>query len=441
MNILSIGARRSGNVPAAATLLFGVAALALLSGCPQSNDGPASPSEASSETTEPAPPHSAAVDTTHDSAEPAAGNSQESNAAEASEGESRGIRLVLDVPEQAEEGDDIPITWTIVNESDSPLEGAILRSTLFFGLRDTITDAKLEQTIPRLAPGDQTTLTIVFHATTAGTWQVRSNVEHDNQSLVGAEAVLPVDEAPEPEPIEEKPVDLGPPLVDDLDRLQRLDPTYPVWVDPEKKAVVMVGTICQRQAPLELFACLRQSKEHESIVTIDTKAFLVHAGLLAIGLEPGHPVQFYPEYVPAEGPEVDIEVVWKDENGKIHRARAQDWVRRISDGTAMDYPWVFTGSQFLQDEETGKKYYYADSTGELICVSNFPASVLDLPVESTSSNEGLLFEAFTERIPPLGTPVTLILTAAKTEASSAPPETPASPEAEDAQPSAQASPE
>jgi hypothetical protein len=36
--------------------------------------------------------------------------------------------------------------------------------------------------------------------------------------------------------------------------------------------------------------------------------------------------------------------------------------------------------------------------------------MLDLPIESSQSNEALLFRAFTERIPPLGTPVTLLLT-------------------------------
>ncbi|GAB6166890.1 hypothetical protein JCM19992_28900 [Thermostilla marina] len=424
MKILAIGARCSKNT-SALTLLSAAVVLVLLTGCPQPSNPPAAPSDTSSAAT--GTGRSISSSTAPSAAGPDAPSATRQNgaSAETNAGESTGIRLVLDVPEQAEEGDDIPITWTIINESDTAIDDARLRSTLFFGLRDTITDAKLEQTIPRLDPGGQTTLTIVFHATTAGTWQVRSNIERGDRSLAGAEAVLPIDEAPKPEPVEEKPVDLGPPLVDDPGRLQRLDPTYPVWVDPEKKAVVMMGTICQRQAPLELFACLRQSKEHESIVTIDAKAFLVHAGLLAIGLEPGHPVQFYPEYVPAEGPEVEIEVVWKDEDGTIRRARAQDWVRRTSDGTAMDYPWVFTGSQFLEDEETGKKYYYADSTGELICVSNFPASVLDLPVESTSSNEALLFEAFTERIPPLGTPVTLILTAAQPKAASGAPETPA----------------
>jgi hypothetical protein len=63
-----------------------------------------------------------------------------------------------------------------------------------------------------------------------------------------------------------------------------------------------------------------------------------------------------------------------------------------------------------KDEETGEEHYMADSSGELICVSNFPTATLDVPIESSDSDAALMFEAFTEHIPPLGTPVTMVLT-------------------------------
>ena len=47
--------------------------------------------------------------------------------------------------------------------------------------------------------------------------------------------------------------------------------------------------------------------------------------------------------------------------------------------------------------------------GDFICVSNFPDAMLDVPARSTDSNEDLLFEAFTENIPPRGTKVTIVL--------------------------------
>ncbi len=243
----------------------------------------------------------------------------------------------------------------------------------------------------------------------------------------------------EPSAIEQSAPDnssepLGPPLIDHVDQLTRLHPIYPVWVDRARGILVTVGRVCQRRTPLELFACQKGSKEHESVVVIDTKGYVIHAGLLALGAEPGSPVKFAPQFVPPSGTEIEIEVLWKEASGRLRRAQAQDWVRDVSrmyrifdlvvpdsaddeldprDQIAawqqMEQPWVFAGSQLVKDEQEGRKYYAADVEGDLICLSNFPSAVLDVPFRSTDSNAALLFACYTERIPPIGTPVTLVL--------------------------------
>ena len=157
-----------------------------------------------------------------------------------------------------------------------------------------------------------------------------------------------------------------------------------------------------------MFACTRNTKEHESIVSANTKAYIVHAALLSLGAEPGHPAQWVPAYRPPSGTEIEVMVFWVDENGKEQTTRAQEWVKDIRTGKAMTHPWVFAGSRFWTDQETGKKYYQAEG-GDFICVSNFSTAMLDIPIESSQSNEQLAFEAFAERIPPLGAPVRLIL--------------------------------
>ena len=189
---------------------------------------------------------------------------------------------------------------------------------------------------------------------------------------------------------------------------QRLSPEFDVWIDSQEKAVLVDGQISLREGMLEMFACTRNTKEHESIVSANTKAFLVHAALLGLGAEPGTPVRFVPEYKPPTGTEIDVQVYWVDEGGKAHTIRAQEWIRDIRTKKAMTHPWVFAGSRFWKDEETGKQYYQAEG-GDFICVSNFGTAMLDIPVHSSQSNEELGFECFTERIPPLGAPVRLIL--------------------------------
>lgn len=202
--------------------------------------------------------------------------------------------------------------------------------------------------------------------------------------------------------------DLGDPLVDNPDQLVRLDEKNPVWIDRAGNRVVMVGQVVQREVPLEMFACLFHTKEHEAIVAVPGPAYVVHAGLLAVGAVMGRPVQFDPEYIPATGQEIDVLIRYKDAEGKVQQAKAQDWIRNTRTGKAMELPFVFAGSGFWVDEQTGQRRYLAEG-GDFICVSNFPSATLDLPVESSQANSQLLFEAFTERIPPVGTTVTMIL--------------------------------
>jgi hypothetical protein len=158
-----------------------------------------------------------------------------------------------------------------------------------------------------------------------------------------------------------------------------------------------------------MFACLKNTKEHESVVTCHTSAYVVHAALLAVGAEPGNPAQFNPVYVPARGTEIEIAVYWTDKEGKPKRARAQDLIRDVKTQKAMAYPWVFGGSGFWTDGDTGERHYMAEG-GDFICVSNFPSAMLDLPIESSQDNEHLMFESFTEHIPEKGTKVMLVLT-------------------------------
>ena len=190
--------------------------------------------------------------------------------------------------------------------------------------------------------------------------------------------------------------------------MTRLMPDVDAWVDTKHKRVVIDGTVCLRQGQLEMFACIERTKEHESIVAVPVRAFTVHAALLLVGAQPGSPVQFQPAYKPPTGTEIEITVIWKDEKGVEQRKRAQELIKNVKTGKAMDLSWVFAGSRFYEDPTTGKKHYTAEG-GDFICVSNFPSAMLDVPAKSTMSGSELLFEAFTERIPKLGTKVRLVL--------------------------------
>ncbi len=181
-----------------------------------------------------------------------------------------------------------------------------------------------------------------------------------------------------------------------------------VWVDSERGVVLVDGYVSLREGMLEMFVCPVGTKEHESVIAVYAGAQVVHAALLALGAEPGHPVRFEPEFEPPTGTEISVEVRWLDGDGQWQSISGQQWVKDVTTGKPMKEPWVFAGSGFWKDEETGKEYYLAEA-GDFICVSNFSTATLDIPAESSQVNDGLLFEANTEQIPPLGTPVRVIL--------------------------------
>jgi hypothetical protein len=195
---------------------------------------------------------------------------------------------------------------------------------------------------------------------------------------------------------------------DDASGIVRVTKDYDLWIDPKRKMVILDGRVCLREGQLEMFACPKGTKEHESIVSVNCKAQFVHAALMAVGAQPGKPVSFDPVYRPASGPVVEVYMLWQDAAGNKNRVRAQEWVKELKTEKAMEHPWVFTGSGFWTDDSTGERFYQADG-GDFICVSNFPTAMLDLPIQSTQANESLMFAAFTERIPPLDTKVRLVL--------------------------------
>ena len=255
-----------------------------------------------------------------------------------------------------------------------------------------------------------------------------------------------------------------------------LNPQQTVLLDRKGNRVLLRAEVVLREGLLEMFCCLKRTKEHESILAVDAKAYVIHTGLVALGAEPGTPVRFHPKFQQGTGQRIDVFVSWRDEQQQSHRVRAQSWVqtatRRFyviemeklpadvgeisrreklhfdaqnrelswygpmseqqrdewlaksadkkfreaigkfyeeSQPKEMQAHWIFTGSGFYEDPDNGQKHYMAEG-GDVICVANFPTAMLDLDIRSTASGEAnLLYEANAEKVPPLGTKVTIEL--------------------------------
>ncbi len=249
-----------------------------------------------------------------------------------------------------------------------------------------------------------------------------------------------------------------------------------VLADMQAKKLIVESKVALREGLLEMLLCKSHTKEHESVLAFDGKAYILHAGLVALGIDSGKPVEFEPAYKEPQGTKLKIELIWKGEDGKEHREDARNWIRyaihrffgeplaalppglkipadselryddvnqelswygpmtaaerdrllaltndekfqtaiksffKRSQPRAMNADWVFAGSLFVKDETEGKRVYLAES-GDVICVANFPSAMIDVAMRSSAEGqENLMFEAWTERIPPVGTPVRIEIT-------------------------------
>jgi hypothetical protein len=259
-----------------------------------------------------------------------------------------------------------------------------------------------------------------------------------------------------------------------------LNPQKTVFLDKKNGRLFLKTCVCLREGLLEMFLCKSRTKEHESILTIDSDAYVIHAGLLALGANAGQPVRFVPEFSPPQGDRIEIWVNWTDADGKQQRTQAQKWVRSLTrryfvekigplpngiklprdpelkyipeDGELVWFG-IMTDAQrdtllALSSDETyqnairkmhresqprtmdadfifgGSGFHiekdgskwYQAEGGNLICVANFGDAMIDVSVRSSDVNAEASFEPDTDRVPPLGTPVVVELIPVRADA-------------------------
>jgi hypothetical protein len=222
------------------------------------------------------------------------------------------------------------------------------------------------------------------------------------------------------------------PKLDPKNTVKALNPDSTIFAEvanvDDNKKVVRIGLACEvclRIGLLEIFMCKKGTKEHESIVRINADAKFIHAALVAAGAKPGTPTQFIdpkteePKYKPATGTKINVTVHYT-KDGKTHTHPAQDWIidreksKKAKKDVILPHGWVFAGSVEIKDPcDPTKPAFYGANSGDVISISNFPYSMLEVPAEISKDDDSLQYEARTEMIPPLFSKVWVILEPAK----------------------------
>ena len=227
----------------------------------------------------------------------------------------------------------------------------------------------------------------------------------------------------EPEPATEHRQLTAPPAKTPSTGLNELFPG--VRVNLREKIVEFDGEVPIRlddaRAPrvyLEQVVCIKDTKEHESLVVTSVKPSHVHAALLALDLKPGKPSGYRWEGekgfpVPPEGDEVSVELAYVDREGTARTDRVSQWV--LNARTRERWPegsWVFAGS--LVKLRQGQEVYDADGSGTLVGLTSFGTEVLAWPnvFSPDSQVQEPEWIADVAGVPPMGTRVTVRLRAA-----------------------------
>ena len=197
-----------------------------------------------------------------------------------------------------------------------------------------------------------------------------------------------------------------------------------VRVNRDLKAVEFSGTIAvDHRVFLEVLACPKNTKEHESLVVTAAAPSHVHAALLLIGLVPGSPGfndwrgSTLKTTAPT-GPAVEVTLIAPN---LPQQPLSNFAVRSQTDQSLTDHlngrAFVFAGSTFAANKEdpNGPQRYRADADGTLIGLSMFGGETVACP-DPFNPDSGVEAPQWLSAptLPPRGTAVTVQLRAIST---------------------------
>lgn len=204
-----------------------------------------------------------------------------------------------------------------------------------------------------------------------------------------------------------------------------VEPFEGVRVQPEGGVVEVRAFVCLDGGWLEQVACSPDTREHEALVVIETRPSNLHAALLMAGLQPGSPGRWsYDDetvaVTPPLGDGIEIAVRY-DRDGRTVEEPIGAWMVGAADDRPFpDKAWVFAGSEMAANPEWmgPGEHYVADLSGSIIGLVTFGDEVIafEQVMSDQESVEPMQWRVNTGHVPPIGTPVTVILRARRTDA-------------------------
>ncbi len=193
-----------------------------------------------------------------------------------------------------------------------------------------------------------------------------------------------------------------------------------VQINSATREVRIPCTVNMTEGIIEYALVTETGKTHESLLKTKVKPFDVQLAMLLCHYEP-HPgelvdilsnaqpelLAFLKKKMEKPGANlVKLTAEWKDKDGKNQNAALGDWIHNEREKKALDIPhWVFNGS------DIGDGNFSADIEGSVISVHHDLAGIISNPARWADEDGN--WELKTKKIPPLDSPVTLVISPVK----------------------------
>lgn len=226
-------------------------------------------------------------------------------------------------------------------------------------------------------------------------------------------AAMPVALGEEVKPAQDPAETVSPELKAALEKLEMPG----VKINIDEWSVDVDADVCEDFGLLEVIACVKDTRDHESVVSTEAKPSHIHTALLLLGARPGSPAMQqmlegdpprFRTILPSGSP-VDVYLVVKDDKGVASERPVNEFIIRApemydavgqpipeEDTKKENFPthtFLFAGSVLLPGEGDGPRRYLADTEGNIVSISTFGDELLCLPSIHDKSNESLVWQA------------------------------------------------
>jgi hypothetical protein len=185
------------------------------------------------------------------------------------------------------------------------------------------------------------------------------------------------------------------------------------------RTVEVQAWTCRESGAIIQVACAANTREHESLLVVAPQPSEIHAALHMAGFVAGSPGRWIRQddevqFVPPTGAAVEVSVRCEPWPGGVFEEPVSRWMHHADDMTPFPGDtWIFGGSQLVETPAWigGDTQLAADLTGSVIGLATFGDEVLGFPrgFADPTQEDPAPWAVRAGRVPPIGTPVTLVL--------------------------------